>query len=106
MDVTPRDMHRNGELATIPEDKASPQITKSILLGLTMSGINPALFATYTAAIATVYGTGLLRFNVFLALFFAAGVCAGISTWFYLLLSFLKKYKQVRSDAMSIWRLL
>lgn len=39
----------------------------------------------------------MLEFNLFLALVFGLGVCSGVSSWFYLLLSLLKKYKQVRS---------
>ncbi|CAI5735451.1 unnamed protein product [Peronospora destructor] len=70
------------------------EVLKNILMGLTMSGINPALLASYTGAIASVYGTGMLEFTLFLAVVFAVGVCCGISTWFYLLLSLLKKYKQ------------
>ncbi|CAI5732170.1 unnamed protein product [Peronospora farinosa] len=70
------------------------EVCKNILMGLTMSGINPALLASYTGAIASVYGTGMLEFTLFLAVVFAVGVCCGVSTWFYLLLSLLKKYKQ------------
>ncbi|KAG3120713.1 hypothetical protein PI124_g1408 [Phytophthora idaei] len=70
------------------------ELLKNILMGLTMSGINPALLASYTGAIASVYGTGMLEFTLFLAIVFAIGVCCGVSTWFYLLLSLLKKYKQ------------
>ncbi|KAK1944634.1 hypothetical protein P3T76_004546 [Phytophthora citrophthora] len=70
------------------------EVLKNILMGLTMSGINPALLASYTGAIASVYGTGVLEFTLFLAVVFAMGVCCGVSTWFYLLLSLLKKYKQ------------
>ncbi|TDH73637.1 uncharacterized protein CCR75_003024 [Bremia lactucae] len=69
-------------------------ILKNILVGLTMSGINPALLASYTGAIASVYGTGMLEFTLFLAVVFAVGVCCGVSTWFYLLLFILKKYKE------------
>ncbi|TMW68362.1 hypothetical protein Poli38472_005830 [Pythium oligandrum] len=79
-----KDIHRR------PRD----EVLKNVLLGLTMSGINPALLATYTGAIASVYGTGMLEFTVFLAFVFAIGVCCGVSTWFFLLLSLLKKYKQ------------
>lgn len=97
--------------------RARKELMKNVLLGLTMSGINPALLATYTGAIASgmylqfgdfrikfdyvsllmlvVYGTGMLEFTLFLAFVFALGVCCGVSTWFYLLLSLLKKYKQV-----------
>lgn len=38
----------------------------------------------------------MLEFNLLLALVFGLGVCSGVSSWFYLLLSLLKKYKQVR----------
>lgn len=44
-----------------------------------------------------VYGTGMLEFTLFLAFVFGLGVCCGVSTWFYLLLSLLKKYKKVGS---------
>ncbi|DAZ95651.1 TPA: hypothetical protein N0F65_002280 [Lagenidium giganteum] len=74
--------------------RARDEIIKNVLMGVTMSGINPALLATYTGAIASVYGTGMLEFTLFLAFVFAMGVCCGVSTWFYLLLSLLKKYKQ------------
>ncbi|CEG37513.1 lysine exporter protein (lyse ygga) [Plasmopara halstedii] len=70
------------------------EVLRNILVGLTMSGINPALLASYTGAIASVYGTGMLEFTLFLAFVFAIGVCSGVSTWFYLLLFLLKKYKQ------------
>ena len=62
-------------------------------------------WATYV-----VYGTGMLEFNVFLAFVFAVGVCGGVSTWFYILLSLLKKYKQVhtrsRAAGLSLSRFL
>ncbi|CAI5742259.1 unnamed protein product [Hyaloperonospora brassicae] len=70
------------------------EVLKNVLMGLTMSGINPALLASYTGAIASVYGTGMLEFTLSLAIVFALGVSCGVSTWFYLLLSLLKKYKQ------------
>lgn len=97
------------------------EMIKNVLMGLTMSGFNPALLATYTGAIASgtpildhwsdrtstdgpcmimmlssaVYGTGMLEFTLFLAFVFAIGVCCGVSSWFYILLSLLKKYKKV-----------
>ncbi|KAG6618660.1 lysine exporter protein (lyse ygga) [Phytophthora cinnamomi] len=80
----------HGKAARRPQS----EVLKNILMGLTMSGINPALLASYTGAIASVYGTGMLEFTLFLAVVFAIGVCCGVSTWFYLLLSLLKKYKQ------------
>ncbi|KAF0734682.1 hypothetical protein Ae201684P_005051 [Aphanomyces euteiches] len=70
------------------------EFAKNLLLGFTMSGFNPALLATYTGALASVYHTGYLEFTLFLALFFGVGTACGISTWFYILLSLLKTYKQ------------
>ncbi|GLD94473.1 hypothetical protein PINS_up003084 [Pythium insidiosum] len=84
------DTARHRDMRTRPRD----EIIKNVLLGVTMSGINPALLATYTGAIASVYGTGMLEFTLFLALVFGIGVWCGVSTWFFLLLSLLKKYKQ------------
>ncbi|KAF1322704.1 Lysine exporter protein, partial [Globisporangium splendens] len=78
--------------------RARNEMYKNVLLGVTMSGINPALLATYTGAIASVYGTGMLEFNLFLAFVFAIGVCCGVSSWFYLLLTLLEKYKQRLKD--------
>lgn len=40
----------------------------------------------------------MLEFNLALALVFGLGVCSGVSSWFYLLLSLLKKYKQRLKD--------
>ncbi|CAH0473972.1 unnamed protein product [Peronospora belbahrii] len=84
----------NGKVVQRPQS----EVLKNILMGVTMSGINPALLASYTGAIASVYGTGMLEFTVFLAVIFSIGVCFGVSTWFYLLLSLLKKYKQRLKD--------
>ena len=42
-----------------------------------------------------VYGTGMLEFTLALAVIFDIGIYCGVSTWFYLLLSLLRKYKQV-----------
>jgi hypothetical protein len=44
----------------------------------------------------------MLEFTLFLAVVFAVGVCCGVSTWFYLLLSLLKKYKQVRAKGLVV----
>ena len=51
----------------------------------------------FVGPMSPVHSTGLLEFTKLLAVVFALGVCSGISTWFFLLLSLLKKYKQVYS---------
>ncbi|EQC39827.1 hypothetical protein SDRG_03247 [Saprolegnia diclina VS20] len=85
-------VHHDRSFLTSPVARA--ELIKNILMGFTMSGFNPALLATYTGALASVYHTGLLEFTLFLAIVFGVGVSCGISTWFYVLLSLLKKYKQ------------
>ncbi|KAL0586987.1 hypothetical protein ABG067_003327 [Albugo candida] len=74
--------------------RARDEVLKSVLMGFTISGINPALLATYTAAIASIYSTGMLTFNFRLAVVFSVGVSCGIFSWFYVLLALLKKYKK------------
>nr|CCA14217.1 conserved hypothetical protein [Albugo laibachii Nc14] len=83
-----RDSHRKKL------QRARDELLKNALMGFTISGINPALLVTYTAAIASIYSTGMLTFNFRLAMVFSAGVSCGIFSWFYLLLALLRKYKQ------------
>ncbi|OQR92189.1 hypothetical protein ACHHYP_03971 [Achlya hypogyna] len=99
LDVRPpmdSDLDRKGHLerGSLGSSSVRAELVKNMLLGFTMSGFNPALLATYTGALASVYHTDLLDFTLFLALVFGVGVACGISTWFYILLSLLKKYKQ------------
>ena len=99
---------------------------KNVLLGITMTGLNPGFLGTYGAAIATgkylqcyllpctqdflnqfpphehlfplrkVYSTGLLVFSMSRAVLFALGVSGGIYSWFSIMLMLLKRHKQVR----------
>ena len=61
-------------------------------LGFTITALNPTLIATWTAAVTTLHGTGLVRASTSLALPFSLSVCAGIVAWFAVLLALVKRF--------------
>lgn len=65
----------------------------SFALGFSISALNPTLLATWTAAVATLYSTGLVGFSGAAAVPFAAGTAAGIAAWFVLLLVLVRRYR-------------
>jgi hypothetical protein len=91
---------------------------QKLLLGITMSGLNPGFLGTYGGAIATgneftegclllpllcvVYSTGVLVFSIARAILFGIGVCSGICSWFTIMLALLKKHKQVPSPPSAV----
>ncbi|HEU4536143.1 MAG TPA: LysE family transporter, partial [Polyangiaceae bacterium] len=65
-----------------------------VLLGFTITALNPTLLVTWTAAVtalSSALGHGLRTAD---ALPFAAGACAGIVGWFTLLLALMHKYRE------------
>jgi threonine/homoserine/homoserine lactone efflux protein len=66
---------------------------RSFLLGLTITALNPALLATWAAAVAALYSLGLLRFDPRAALPFSLGACAGITAWFATLLTSIGRFR-------------
>ena len=73
---------------------------RSFFLGLTLTALNPVLIATWTAAVAALYGSGLLQFDPAAALPFAIGACAGITAWFAVLLGMLQRFRMRVSHAV------
>jgi threonine/homoserine/homoserine lactone efflux protein len=61
-------------------------------LGFTITALNPTLIATWTAAVTTLHGTGLVRASTALAFPFALSVCAGIVAWFAVLLALVRRF--------------
>lgn len=59
----------------------------SFLTGLVLSALNPTLIATWTVVVATLNSHGLLGRSVAEAALFAAGVAAGVTGWFALLVT-------------------
>lgn len=66
---------------------------RSMVLGFTLTALNPTLIATWTAAVAILYSTEILAFSTARALPFSIGTCMGIASWFCLLLILLARYK-------------
>jgi threonine/homoserine/homoserine lactone efflux protein len=77
---------------------------RSFLLGLAITALNPMLITAWTAAIAALYGFGLLRFDPRAALPFSLGAFSGITAWFATLLGLLKRVRErVSADAIDRW---
>lgn len=81
------------------------ETTRSFLLGFGITGLNPTLIATWTAIVATLYSTGLTKFDPVAAWAFAAGVAVGISLWFVILLALLRRFRQ-RMEARFLDRMM
>jgi len=76
----------------------------SVIYGLGLSGLNPALLMTYTAALTTLYHhiREDVVFDLKHASCFALGVFLGVNIWLNILIVGLKRYKhRFRSEALS-----
>jgi threonine/homoserine/homoserine lactone efflux protein len=62
------------------------------VLGFTVTALNPTFIATWTAAVTTLYGTGLVPASTSLALPFSVSVCVGIVAWFAVLLALVRRF--------------
>jgi threonine/homoserine/homoserine lactone efflux protein len=63
-----------------------------LLLGFSITALNPTLIATWTAAVTALYATGLVHPSPGQAPLFSAGVCSGIVVWFGILLWLTRRY--------------
>jgi threonine/homoserine/homoserine lactone efflux protein len=68
------------------------------VLGFTITALNPTLIATWSAAVTTLHGTGLVRASTGLALPFSLAVCVGIVAWFAVLLALVKRFGEKMSQ--------
>lgn len=66
---------------------------RSFLLGMTITALNPALMATWGAAVTMLHSLDVVVFTQASALPFSIGVCVGISSWFTLLLVLLSRHR-------------
>jgi threonine/homoserine/homoserine lactone efflux protein len=87
-------------LALAPRTEPIPTVgepavrdARSFLLGLTVTMMNPALIAIWTAAVAALYSVDFLHFDARAALPFSAGAGAGIVAWFAALLTMLRRLR-------------
>jgi threonine/homoserine/homoserine lactone efflux protein len=66
---------------------------RSFLLGFTITALNPALIATWSAAVATLHSSDVISFSAANALPFSLGVVVGIASWFSILLFLLGRFR-------------
>lgn len=67
---------------------------RSFLLGFAVTALNPALIATWTLALTTLYLFYSVGFDAQRALPFSIGVGIGIVSWFATLLSLLSRFRE------------
>jgi len=65
----------------------------SVLLGFTITALNPTLIATWTAATTTLYSANIVTLSPEGAIPFSLGALIGIGGWFGLLAGLLRRYR-------------
>lgn len=65
---------------------------KSLLLGFTITALNPTFLATWAAATTTLYSSDLITLDPSDAIVFSLGALLGIIAWFGLFTGLLKRY--------------
>jgi threonine/homoserine/homoserine lactone efflux protein len=85
---------RAGHPAVLTSGESRPETgtVRSLLFGLSLTGLNPTLIVNWAAAIALVYSLGLLEPAPELAIPFGLGVSMGIVTWFAIVLRLLHQH--------------
>ncbi len=67
---------------------------RSLFVGFLLVALNPTLIATWTAATAVLYSSGLLSLEPIRAVPLAIGAAAGIVAWFSLLLALVSRFRE------------
>lgn len=83
---------RKPQVAAPPLD--GKEASSAFVLGFTITAINPTLIVTWTAAVTALYASGFVPVSSGHALPLALGACAGIVTWFSVLLALVRRYHQ------------
>ena len=87
--------------ASAPIDRARG----SLLLGFTITALNPTLLVTWTAATGTLAASGWLRLTPTLVAPFAVAVAMGIVAWFVLLIALVGRHQR-RLEPRTLRRML
>lgn len=78
--------------STGPKDDLDRGVKRSFLLGFTISATNPTLIATWTASVAVVNGSGLVRLSQAQAWIFGIGAGLGMICWLLIMIALMKRY--------------
>jgi threonine/homoserine/homoserine lactone efflux protein len=88
-----------------PREKEDEQENRAgtVLVGFTVSALNPTLLVTWTGAVAFLYSKGLGEVSAWAAIPF--GVCAGVGVggWFVVLVALLRAYGSKMSRSVLTW---
>ena len=83
-------------------DKEGGDRVASLLIGLSISGLNPTLLATWAGASTMLFSTGWVDFSPSLALPFALGAGFGILCWYFVLVRLVRHYRsRFSQDALN-----
>jgi threonine/homoserine/homoserine lactone efflux protein len=82
-------------VAFVPHEKTNPNENKTgnMLLGFSISALNPTLLVTWSAAVAFLYSKGLRETSGAYAIPFGICAGAGVGTWFVIMVKLLRKYE-------------
>ncbi len=64
----------------------------TLLLGFSVSAVNPTLFLTWSTAVAFLYSKGLAQTSALSAIPFGASAALGVAAWFVVAVALLRKY--------------
>ena len=78
-------------------------LKRNVALGFVITALNPALIATWGAAVTTLYSIAPFDSNANHALPFSVGACLGIASWFSTLLVLLSRFRN-RFDTATLNR--
>lgn len=79
------------------------QRRRGVLLGITITALNPTLIATWTAAVTVLHSTGIVPETSTTSIPFALGAFAGIVGWLSLLVSLVQRFRE-RVSAQTLGR--
>ncbi len=89
------------------EDAVGPanlvgQRRRGVLLGFTITALNPTLIATWTAAVTVLHSTGIVPETSTSSIPFAVGAFVGIVVWLTLLVALVQRFRErVSSDTLG-----
>lgn len=78
----------------IPENSQARGFKRYLILGFTISALNPVLLITWATAITMFHSLTGIKFSLLGKILFPLAVPFGILSWFSVLLSLLKRHKE------------
>lgn len=74
-----------------PRDEAG---AGSFVVGFMISGLNPTLLVTWSAAVAWLYSSAYVRLSWWMAAPFGGMAAVGVAAWFFVMLALLRRYRE------------